>query len=283
MPQIVIFTDLDGSLLDAQTYSYDAAQDALARIRERSISLILASSKTRSELEPLRFRLGNQDPFVVENGGALFIPKGYFPFPVERSFLRGQYQVVEIGTPYAALRAALKELGQDLGLRLCGFGDMAVEEISRLTGLSQADALLAKQREYDEPFVSQEAKISLEALQQAAASRNLRCTRGGRFYHLMGANDKGVATRILLDSYQRLADQAGRRLVTIAIGDSLNDQPMLALVTNPVLVQRPDGSYDPDVRLPRLLRSPAVGPVGWNQSVLDLLQEYRTPAPGQEK
>jgi mannosyl-3-phosphoglycerate phosphatase len=99
----------------------------------------------------------------------------------------------------------------------------------------------------------------------------------------MGANDKGVATRILLDSYQRLADQAGRRLVTIAIGDSLNDQPMLALVTNPVLVQRPDGSYDPDVRLPRLLRSPAVGPVGWNQSVLDLLQEYRTPAPGQEK
>jgi mannosyl-3-phosphoglycerate phosphatase len=272
MPRIVIFTDLDGSLLDTDTYSYDAAKDALARIQEKAVSLILVSSKTRSEIEPLRFRLAHQHPFVVENGGGLFIPKGYFPFPVEHSALRGEYQVVEIGAPYAALRLSLKEISQSLGCKLVGFGDMSSDEIARLTGLSPSEALLAKQREYDEPFISQGTDLSWETLQEAAAARNLHCTRGGRFYHLMGANDKGVASRILLTCYRRLADNEGQPLVTIAVGDSLNDEPMLALATYPVLVQRPDGTYDPDVRIPQLIRSPAAGPTGWNKAVLDLLQ-----------
>jgi mannosyl-3-phosphoglycerate phosphatase len=88
----------------------------------------------------------------------------------------------------------------------------------------------------------------------------------------MGANDKGVASRILLNCYRRLADNEGQPLVTIAVGDSLNDEPMLALATYPVLVQRPDGTYDPDVRIPQLIRSPAAGQTGWNKAVLDLLQ-----------
>ncbi|MBX3236870.1 MAG: HAD-IIB family hydrolase [Nitrospiraceae bacterium] len=271
MARIVILTDLDGSLLDADTYAYNAADEALARIQGIGASLILVSSKTRSEIEPLRFRLNHQHPFVVENGGGLFMPKGYFPFPIEQSVLRGEYQVVEIGSPYAGLRLALKELGQTLNCRLVGFGDLSAEDIARLTGLSVSDALLSKQREYDEPFVMREPGVPWERLCQAAAARNLRCTRGGRFYHLMGASDKGIASRVLLGCYRRLAEQEGQALVTIGIGDSLNDTPMLALVDYPILVQKPDTSYDPDVRMSGLIQAPGVGPVGWNRSVLDVL------------
>jgi mannosyl-3-phosphoglycerate phosphatase len=58
---------------------------------------------------------------------------------------------------------------------------------------------------------------------------------------------------------------------TIGIGDSLNDLPFLLTVDRPVLVQKPDGSYDPDINLPNLIRAPGIGPAGWNDAVLDLL------------
>lgn len=269
--RIIIFTDLDGSLLDATTYSYDAAKEALSAIHSLDSALILVSSKTRAEMEPLRLRLHHHHPFIVENGGALFIPKGYFPFPIDHSVLRGEYHVIEIGAPYVRLRAALKEIDQTLGCRLQGLGDLSVEEVAGLTGLSLADALLAKQREYDEPFVVVGNAVGCNHLLAAVEARGLRCTRGGRFYHLTGSNDKGDASKRLIECYGRLAKDEGLTLVTIGIGDSLNDLPMLAAVDYPILVRKPDHSYDPDVQLPHLIRADEIGPAGWNRSLLNLL------------
>ena len=271
MRRIIIFTDLDGSLLDATSYSFDAANDALAAIRRFGAALIFVSSKTRSEMEPLRLRLDHLHPFIVENGGGLFIPKGYFPFPIEHSKPTGEYEVVTIGAAYGTLRGALKDIGQALDCRLQGFGDLSVEEVARLTGLSSADAVLATQREYDEPFVVVGKEIAWSRLLKAAQVHGLHCTRGGRFYHLLGSNDKGIASRRLMGWYGRLAQEDGQGVVTIGVGDSLNDLPMLAVVDYPILVQKPDRSYDPDVQLPHLIRADGVGPVGWNRSLMDLL------------
>ncbi len=268
MPKMIVFTDLDGSLLDPLTYSFDAASEALHALQSDEIPLVLASSKTRAEVEPIRFRLNHRQPFIVENGGGLFIPKGLFDFPLEEAALRGPYHVIEIGTPYAELRTALKEIEQRSGFPLRGFGDMSVEEIAERTGLSQPDALLAKQREYDEPFVIEGPATVVEEVRRQINARGLRCTRGGRFYHLLGECDKGQACRLLTNYYRR---QYSGQLMTVGIGDSLNDLPMLAEVDCAILVQKPDGSYDPDVKLANLIRASGIGPVGWNQAVLDFL------------
>ena len=271
MPRIIICTDLDGSLLDAANYSFDAAKEALSAIDRLGAALILVSSKTRAEMEPLQRRLRLCHPFIVENGGAIYVPKGYFPFAVKDGTSEEKYEVVALGTPYPRLRAALKEIGTELGCRLRGVGDFPIEELARVTGLSLAEAQLAAQREYDEPFIVENGKVSWDCLEKAAEARKLQCTRGGRFYHLMGANDKGIASRRLLQWYRRLRQEDGRSLHTIGIGDSLNDLPMLASVDYPILVQKPDGSYDPDVQLPHLIRAVGIGPVGWNRSLIDRL------------
>lgn len=271
MRRILIFSDLDGSLLDATTYSYEGASDALAAIAHRGATLTLVSSKTRAEMEPLRRRLGNEHPFIVENGGAVYIPDGTFPFPLEGTIPRNSCQVLPLGIPYATLRASLKEIREETGWRLRGFGDLALAEVVRLTGMSAEEARLAMQREYDEPFVTDGDALAWQDLVAAAKRRGLSCTRGGRFYHLMGANDKGIATRRLIEWYRRLGQQEGQTLVTVGLGDSLNDLPMLEVVDYPVLVQKPNGSYDPGVQLPRLIRANGPGPAGWNCSVLDLL------------
>jgi len=141
-----VFTDLDGTLLDAVTYSFDAARPALDALRVRRVPLVLVSSKTRAEIEPLRFRVELLHPFIVENGGAVFIPKEYFDGPVPWAQVRGTLQVIELGAPRAKLRAALKEIEQAVGCRLRGFGDMSAEEIGERTGLSHSEAALAKWR-----------------------------------------------------------------------------------------------------------------------------------------
>ena len=148
---------------------------------------------------------------------------------------------------------------------------MTVDEVVKHTGLSQADARLAKQREFDEPFLAMADNTALHQLGSLAEEQGLSCTRGGRFYHLMGRNDKGMASLRLIEAYRRSAKEQGRRLMTVGIGDSLNDLPMLQVVDRPILVQRPGGSYDPEIALPNLTRVGGIGPVGWNQAVLDLI------------
>lgn len=267
---MIIVTDLDGTLLDAATYSFVPAQEALDAIRTRNIPLILSSSKTRAELERIRFHLDHQGPFIVENGAAVYIPKGLFSFPINGARLRGAYQVVELGLPYGTVRSVLKEVQQEAGVELRGFGDMSAEEIAERTGLPPSEALLAKQREYDEPFVIPTTARGTEAIERAINARGLRCISGGRFHHVTGESDKGRACRLLIDCYRRLGHDD---LLTVGLGDSLNDLPMLAAVDRPILVQKPDGSYDPGLRLPNLTHAPGIGPIGWNRAVLDLLRD----------
>lgn len=274
IPRYLVFTDLDGCLLDSHTYSFEAARPALERLQANHIPVVLVSSKTRAEIEPLRQQLNHQGPFIVENGGAVFVPSSTFNFPLERARRRAAYQVIELGTPYAMLRDVLKQIEETVGTPLIGFGDLSIDDIMELTGLSREAALRAKLREYDEPYlVHGPATIAAEVCRQIVI-RGLQWTKGGRFFHLTGLNDKGQAALKLLHCYKRQWAVDGQRgdVETVGIGDSLNDLPILLAVDHPVLVQKPDGSYDNEIDVPRLIHAPGIGPVGWNHAILNLLK-----------
>jgi len=264
----LIFTDLDGTLLDHHTYSFEPALPALKALKEKNIPLIICTSKTRAEIEKWRLELDNDHPFISENGGAIFIPKGYFShkFCFERE--NDNYLVIELGTPYSQLREILNRIRNSLRLELKGFGDLSFEEVARLCGFSPEEARLAKKREYDEPFLPDEENV-IQKIREMASLSNLQVTRGGRFFHLMGENDKGEALRLLAEIYKEKTEH----IETIALGDSLNDLPMLRAANHPILVQKPDGSYDPEVKIPNLHLAPGIGPAGWNTSVLELLNK----------
>lgn len=83
---IIIFTDLDGTLLDSR-YSFRKALPAIKLIKEKNIPLILCSSKTRSEIELWRKKLNNNHPFISENGGGIFIPKKNSKFDIKKANL----------------------------------------------------------------------------------------------------------------------------------------------------------------------------------------------------
>lgn len=265
---LVIFTDLDGTLLDHHTYSWSAARPALSEIRRRAVPLIFCTSKTRAELAPLRRRLRNSHPFITENGGGIFIPRGYFP--------RCRDRAIALGRPYPEIARALDELAHRAEVRVRGFHQMSAAAIARATGLSIREARLARKREFDEPFLIVRASPAIrERFARLVRRSGLDLTRGGRFWHLFSGSDKGIAVRRLIALYRHLWR---RRFATLALGDSANDLPMLAAVHRAVLLPRPDGSFDTRVRrsLPRVVRGIAPGPAGWNEAVLEALAA--TPA-----
>jgi len=157
------------------------------------------------------------------------------------------------------------------------FAELGAEEIQRVTGLSGPAALLALPREYDEPFlVEDEAAVPI--LSRAARRRGLELSHGGRFLHLMGGSDKGLAVRTLLAAYRR----AGRELRSAGLGDAETDLPLLRAVERPIVVPRRDGAIDPalEARLRGAEHAEAPGPKGWNAAVLALLEGRSLPRLG---
>lgn len=267
----IIFTDLDGTLLDHQTYSFEGALPALSIIKDLNIPLILTSSKTSTEIQALRTQLQNKDPFIPENGGAIYIPENYFQieFPFQKK--KDDYLIIELGTSYSKLRQALKKIKLETGLPIVGFGDLMPKQLVKKTGLSSKEARLALNREYDEPFFIYNgiSESNFQHLKKIISSLGLNLTMGGRFFHLMGNNDKGKAVKILISIFK---NEWKEKIRTLGIGDSLNDLPMLAVVNEPILVQKPSREYDKAVLAElKPILADGVGPIGWNDVVLNLL------------
>jgi mannosyl-3-phosphoglycerate phosphatase len=266
---LVIISDLDGTLLDHETYSSDAAQPALDRLRDAGIPLVFCTSKTRAELEPLRRALDNEHPFIVENGGGVFVPSGYFPFEIDNAERRGPFEVFTLGDRYPDLVAALRRASADSGVAVRAFADMSDDEVARETGLSTPMAHAARQREFDEPFLILEADREPDLL-DAIGRTGKRWTRGGRFHHILGASDKARAVHVLLGLYRRL----NAAVRSVGVGDAPNDAPFLNVVDVPILVRSPRVD-SLRALVPRGTITPLDGPAGWNAAVLDVLDASR--------
>ncbi|MCL6544106.1 MAG: HAD-IIB family hydrolase [Bryobacteraceae bacterium] len=264
---VLVFTDLDGTLLDHETYVFEPALPALERLAVRGVPLIFCTSKTRAETEYWRARTGNRWPFVVENGGAVYVPPGSFPFPVPGAVRRGEYEVLEFGTPYSQLVEALRQAEQRSGCRVRPFHRLSAEQIAVITGLPPPQAELAAQREYDEPFEILDPQLA-EQLLREIESQGFRWTRGGRFYHITGNNDKAAALRALTALYRRLEPA----LVTIALGDGLNDAAMLAAADQAFVMPSAQSSRLLEM-VPGARLAPQPGPVGWARAILEMVPE----------
>ena len=268
--------DLDGTLLDEETYDLAPARPGLEALGERGIGLVLCSSKTRAEMEPLAADLGLDTPLIVENGGAIVLEARWLPFLPPGGQRDGNRLVIPLGSTRDTLVAALDEVAREAGVAVRPFAAMTPREIADRTGLGPDAAERAQRREWDEPFVveSGDADEAGPRLEEAARQRGLRVTRGGRFHHLTGTSDKGLAVRMLVQLLPR--EPHGR---TVGLGDAANDRPMLEAVDRPILMPGRDGSFDRELTaaLPGAERAPGPGPAGWSSAILAVLSGETLP------
>lgn len=247
------------------------------------MTVVFCSSKTGAEIARLCDELQLACPFIAENGGGIFLPEGRLDCAHLGDPLMGKWRIIPLGVPYERLVAALREVRRELALPLRGFSDMSAEEVAHRSGFDIGTALLAKERHFDEPFVAECGDAgALARMAEAFRARGLRIIRGGRFFHLTGGNDKGLAVRRL----NGLLLEKHRAIHTAGLGDSANDLAMLAEVDEAFLVKKPDGTHDEFVRarLPRVVCVEGAGPEGWAEAMAEILRKSgcRTPAPGDE-
>jgi len=273
----IIFTDLDGTLLDHHDYSFEAAVPALQAAQDRGIPLILTTSKTLAEVQKINQALQNAQPAIVENGCALCFPLDRdYPFEIgSHETIRG-YAVVRFPPPYAKILQFIAQQRARHQWHLQGFDDMSPTDVAALTGLDEHQAEDAKQRLCSEPFLWLDNEDDLKRFIAAARDVRLEVTRGGRFWHLMGQSGKAQAMQAMRALFTADAAQAP---TIIALGDSENDRGMLESADIAVVIKRHDGTHLDCRGKKKTLYTQQQGPAGWNAAILQILPELGSQNP----
>lgn len=295
-----MFTDIDGTLVDINTAEYGKETDKLIRlIKERNIPLILTSAKTRLEQNKIREELGISDPFIVENGGAIVIPKGYFPdyalrdikYPLrETQETKNEARdvnheiVVELGKPADYIRAKLSDIRKKYSINFRGVADISVEKLSNLALISRDQAKRMAQRNYGETILQIQSEDIARFIKYVQED-GMKVIHGGRFFDVTVGTDKGIAVGILKKLFK---DKFHNNVTFFGIGDSTNDIPMLNLMDIPILVQRQDSTWvdDGEIKMKnavdssrssissnKLIKVEGIGPNGWENAIHKIILE----------
>ena len=262
MKDLIIFTDLDGSLLDAESYTASPADTLFALLDSHGIPVIFNSSKTFPEMIKIRRLMDNHEPFVVENGSAVYVPLDHEIAATEGLESVHGYRRYVLGQERRQLQSFLRSMQAEFRFR--SLTEMSEAECIGVTGLARTDVLMAQTREFSEPLLWHDNEDALNTLATKTAAAGFHLVMGGRFVHLMGSTDKNLAQRWLLNQMRLIHDKDFK---VMALGDSENDAQMLADADYPVLI-RSDKHGFPEIKTKAsIYRTTRTGPSGWHEAV----------------
>jgi len=243
---LMVVSDLDGTLLDHDDYSFEEVLPVLDRMEAAGIPLVVNTSKTKAEWLAMRGDFGNLDPYIVENGSALY-----------------DGEKVEIfGVPRADILEVLKPLRGKF--KFTGYAEVGVDEVMKWTGLGRQAAERSADRQFSEPLVWQDTPEAEEEFCRLVAERGLMTLRGGRFLHVLGQTDKGRPLEYLRTE----------KAAIVALGDRPNDLAMLEAADIGVVIAAPG---DFVLEAEGVLRSTKTGPRGWAEMMTQILDQLNIP------
>lgn len=267
--QLLVFTDMDGTLMDHYSYSHKPAMPMLERLKLLGIPVIPTTSKTFAELTVLRKEIGLPGPFISENGAAVFIPKNFMPNQPGGTKSVGNYWLKEFTFGKEHWLGIVQQVSGQFPDLFQQFAKMTTTEISLATGLDGPGAKRAAQRQYGEPVLWLGGGQQRTQFIQELTKLGAKPLQGGRFIHVCGNCDKGIALNWLVDEYSRQHPHSG--CVSIALGDSKNDIAMLEAATIAVRILSPSNPLPQVNRRQNLYTSTQIGPAGWQECMTQIL------------
>lgn len=267
----VVYTDLDGTLLDHHDYSFAAAMPAINKLNKLQVPIVPVTSKTRAELTQLRSQLNLSTPFIVENGAAVFIPDKPEFAELSAGLARVDDYFVQAFSPKLDYWTQLMdELLAHVGVCFQPFSKMSLVNIVELTGLTNQQAALAANREFSDPIYWYGNEAEFRKLCDFCAEQQVQVVRGGRFVHLLKGADKGKALTWL---HRRFEAVNSRGLTSIALGDGENDIAMLEQVNIAVQIRSPKNDFPvfSAGENQQLIQTSSIGPAGWNEAIEEIL------------
>jgi len=265
----LVFTDLDGTLLDHDTYEFEPAAFAVDQLKRDGVPLIFNSSKTFAEMRELQRAMGlAPSPMIAENGAGVFLPKQQFERKSARWLDRGAYWLVAHSEPRQHWLDLIKAFPKD-ELSIQTFDSLGPKGVAELTGLTVPAARLACEREFSEPTSLRGSVKAIGTFIDFIKARGGQVQHGGRFNTISGDCDKGRSMQWLANL---IAQTEGCEVRTLALGDADNDLPMLNAANTAVWIQSAHRSIPAAVSSAGFTISSKPGPQAWGDAVTDWLQ-----------
>ena len=252
-----VVTDLDGTLMD-ERYDFSPAKKTLKWLAELSIPVIPCTSKTASEVRHFRDENLLRDPYIVENGAAVY---GFHENETT------EWDLI-LGRSYKELRQVLNLLGKDVDYDLTPLNDLNKNQIYNLTGLKQQEITRALDRHWSVPFLNPPDFI-FDKLKLYCKSYNVHIFKGNRMSHLLCENShKGKAVNKLKNHLHK------PNIKIIALGDSQNDLPLLEYADISIVIPGKNGpnKYLIDgINKGDFILAKAPHAIGWADSVKNII------------
>ncbi|MBE3289340.1 MULTISPECIES: mannosyl-3-phosphoglycerate phosphatase-related protein [Enterobacter] len=254
---LLIFSDLDGSLLDIHTYEWQPAMPWLDKLQDNQVPVILCSSKSAAEMLDIQQDLGLEGlPFIAENG-AVVQPDVRWEI--------GQRHIN--GMTHREIHPLIEQIRQQAGFKFTTFDDVDERVISEWTGLTRYRAALARRHDASVTLIWRDSDEAMARFEAALAQRGLKCLQGARFWHILDAGcGKDVAANWLIAQYR---ERENIEPTTLGLGDGPNDAPLLDSVDFAVVIK---GINRQGIRLrddspSRVYHTRQAGPLGWQEGL----------------
>ncbi len=273
MASKLVILGFNNVLFDPIRGLWEGARTALSELFLEQIPVVLWSSLTRAEAVYYRAQFGLRDPFVVENGAALFVPLGYFDFDVSAQ-QTGGYEFWKFGLSTSELLTEIEPEFQRKSMPLRLIGDFTAEELGQLYALPSHLADLKQQREFSLGVTTAPYHEEVWQMEFSEIARRKDCHLyfDGVFHFFQ----KRVAPARTFETLVRFFEQeTGRRPVVTALGGSEQDVDFLRLADVPIWLEndRPvSGSSSP---FPKIVRPAGKGPAAWREVVTEILNHSR--------
>ena len=204
-----IVSDVDGTLMD-HSYDLTPAKETIKNLQKLSIPVILCTSKTAAEVKVIREDLNLSDPYIVENGAAIY----------GESLKKVNGKII-LGQKYESLEEILNFISKEIDYKLIPLNNLTDQEATQLTGLKGNSLNLMRDRHWSMPFLNPPSFLE-EKINNCCKKFKVDIFKGNRMSHLLSTNsNKGKAINALKE-YSNLQD-----IKIIGLGDSPNDLPLL--------------------------------------------------------
>ncbi len=204
-----VVSDVDGTLMD-HSYDLTPAKESIKLLQKLSIPVILCTSKTASEVNVIRSELNLTDPYIVENGAAIY----------GESLEKVNGEII-LGEKYEFLEEILKFISKEINYKLIPLNDLTDQEATQLTGLKGNSLNLMRDRHWSMPFLNPPNSLE-EKINICSKKFKVDIFKGNRMSHLLSTNsNKGKAINAL-KKYSNM-----QNIQIIGLGDSPNDLPLL--------------------------------------------------------
>jgi len=167
---IWIVSDVDGTLMD-HSYDLSPARETIKKLQKLSIPVILCTSKTASEVKVIRKELNLTDPYIVENGAAIY----------GESLKRVNGEII-LGIKYESLEEILNFISKEIDYKLTPLNNLTDREATQLTGLVGNSLNLMRDRHWSMPFLNPPSYLE-EKINICCKKFNVDIFKGNRMSH----------------------------------------------------------------------------------------------------